>query len=223
MCQPLDQGIIKVFKGYYRKNLMRFVIAKCETATSSSDIVSSVSVLNAVMWINEAWKDVKPTTISNCLKKAGFDNLDTVDAEFDEEDDLPLQVLIDRAKQENIISDCVSEGEFLTFDDEIEIFPCLSPDTIIEDIILESCCDTNASATSTEDQNADVSNEEVEPAISNKEALACLSKLKSYSLLNNIDCIPQLSASECMIHKFIVQTKQIAIQKPITSYFTTCL
>ena len=67
--QPLDLGIIKNFKLYYRKLLLQHILA-------AYDIAKSVSILYAIRWIGQAWQMVKPLTIKNCFRKAAILNTD---------------------------------------------------------------------------------------------------------------------------------------------------
>lgn len=71
--QPMDRGIIKNFKMFYRKLLLRMVVSKSDLGQSASILAKSVSVLDVIKWIDEAWKSVTETTIKNCFRKAGFD------------------------------------------------------------------------------------------------------------------------------------------------------
>ena len=49
ICQPLDQGIIKCFKGYYRKKLLLNMISKVDDNSQSSQInLPEANVLDAV-------------------------------------------------------------------------------------------------------------------------------------------------------------------------------
>jgi transposase len=49
--QPLDQGIIRTFKVYYRKNLIRHVLSRIDDTMTASDICKCVHVLHAVKWV----------------------------------------------------------------------------------------------------------------------------------------------------------------------------
>ena len=72
MLQPLDLGIIKNFKVYYRKLLLTFVLAKIEECTNATETVKSVTVLHALRWVAEGWERVKSDTIQKCFIKAGI-------------------------------------------------------------------------------------------------------------------------------------------------------
>ena len=109
--QPLDLGIIQNFKIHYRKLFLRFVISKIDECSTISEVTKSVTVLQAIRWVAQAWKLVKEETICKCFQKAGildkslgiasrvhedqdpFDELDSVDPSA-ELDDLISQVPI---------------------------------------------------------------------------------------------------------------------------------
>ena len=62
-------------------------------ASTASDIVKKVTVLDAILWLTTAWDSVSPETIHKCFRKCGFSDA-IVDAssddECDEEDLRPL-------------------------------------------------------------------------------------------------------------------------------------
>ncbi|CAF1691272.1 unnamed protein product, partial [Adineta ricciae] len=69
-CQPLDQCVIKSFKCYYRQKLVRHIISQCTTALTIDQV--SISVLEAIKWIDLAWKAVTNVTIQGGFRAAGF-------------------------------------------------------------------------------------------------------------------------------------------------------
>lgn len=74
--QPLDLGIIQCFKIHYKKNFLRYVLAKVEKFSTASEFIKTLTILNAVRWVAEAWKLVKEDTIKKCFRKAGILNSD---------------------------------------------------------------------------------------------------------------------------------------------------
>ena len=72
--QPLDLGIIKNFKLWYRTLLFRQVLAKIEDCTAASEVTKSLTILHAVRWVAEAWKQVPSDTIKKCFRRAGILN-----------------------------------------------------------------------------------------------------------------------------------------------------
>ena len=71
MLQPLDLGIIKKCKVYYRKLLMRFILAKIENCSSASEVLQSVNVLHAIRWVAEAWKMLVKPQLKSVSAKPG--------------------------------------------------------------------------------------------------------------------------------------------------------
>ena len=70
--QPLHLGIIQNFKVHYRHFLLRYVLSKIHECESASEVASEVSILVAIRWIAQAWKEVKAETICKCFRKAGI-------------------------------------------------------------------------------------------------------------------------------------------------------
>ena len=69
--QPLDQGVIRTMKAYYRTHLVRRIIKQIDVG-SSSTCPKGVSVLDAMMMVTTAWQQVKDSTVKACFRKAGI-------------------------------------------------------------------------------------------------------------------------------------------------------
>ena len=82
--QPLDAGIIKAFKMHYRRNLLSYITLRWDQPNSepgfskvsspfriSTDYVQ-ISLLDALVWIKEAWKEVSIAIISKCFRTCGI-------------------------------------------------------------------------------------------------------------------------------------------------------
>ena len=81
--QPMDQGIIKNIKGFYRKQLCDRLLEELDLdgEDNSDDVkqlnynklaVKKINLLSAITVAAQAWNSVTPTTLSNCFRKAGF-------------------------------------------------------------------------------------------------------------------------------------------------------
>ena len=70
--QPLDAGIIKVWKVYYKRRLLRHIVSQVDGERSASQIVKSVNLLMAVRWMVNAWDEVKGDVISKCFRHVGM-------------------------------------------------------------------------------------------------------------------------------------------------------
>ena len=51
--------------------ILCFVLASTDTCNSASEVIHSVTILNAILWISKAWMEVKPEAISKCFRIAG--------------------------------------------------------------------------------------------------------------------------------------------------------
>ena len=94
--QPLDQGIIKAIKAHYRKRLMEAALVCLDQGKYKSEVVKSVTVLDACYWLASAVKSVKKTTVKKCFAMSGFgeDILDT-----DSDENIPLAELVRRTQE----------------------------------------------------------------------------------------------------------------------------
>ena len=130
--QPMDQGVIRNLKHYYRK----LVIARHLRAIDRKREMEKITVLDAMHFIQQAWNDVKETTIANCYKKAGFkisDNADIdteIDAEIDHDDD-PL----DDLPLARLVGANFTMGDYISVDDDVPTCEELTDDAIVDDTI----------------------------------------------------------------------------------------
>ena len=112
--QPLDAGIIKNFKVFYRKQLLQHVLARIKPGSKASDVISSVDLLlKSIGWVMDAWRKVKKETIVNCFSKCGFNEAtlelftdDDADAEFAE-----LQNYISEISPDSTVDSYLNQDE----------------------------------------------------------------------------------------------------------------
>ncbi|XP_067948756.1 tigger transposable element-derived protein 6-like [Watersipora subatra] len=76
--QPMDQGIIRNFKSYYRQQVLQFTVDYIDTHGKKPD--ASINVLQAIRWVHKAWHCVTKETIARCFHHGlGHTNLDQTD------------------------------------------------------------------------------------------------------------------------------------------------
>ena len=61
--QPLDQGIIRTFKAYYRQSWLQYMLAEFE---EDRDLFSSMNLLKTFRYLLHAWQAIDDDTIANC-------------------------------------------------------------------------------------------------------------------------------------------------------------
>ncbi|XP_037521718.1 tigger transposable element-derived protein 6-like [Rhipicephalus sanguineus] len=81
--QPLDAGIIRNAKHYFKRLLVRHLLAKIERKDDNLQI----TLLDALHFIAMAWDRVTPTIIANCFDKCGVVE-STATASQESEDDI---------------------------------------------------------------------------------------------------------------------------------------
>ena len=69
--QPMDQGIIKSFKAYYRAKFVQCAVNYYEEGITPSQIYN-INQLDAMRLADLAWCEVDTTTIRNCWDKASI-------------------------------------------------------------------------------------------------------------------------------------------------------
>ena len=82
--QPMDQGIIKNLKNFYRNQV---IVKQLDAAEKIEEL--SVTVLDAMRMLKQSWSMVTTRTIANCYRHGGFTTT-IITEEEDPDDDLPL-------------------------------------------------------------------------------------------------------------------------------------
>ncbi len=77
--QPCDQGIIKTFKLYYRKLLVNYLLEISENEKEFTPL----TVSQAIIYINKAWRQVSQSTIVNCWRIADVLDNKNIDYSID--------------------------------------------------------------------------------------------------------------------------------------------
>jgi DDE superfamily endonuclease len=71
--QPLDQGIIKVLKSLYRRDVCRFVLQRLDNLSvnaSAKSISKNVSLLDALVFLKNSSKSISEDCVRNCWRHA---------------------------------------------------------------------------------------------------------------------------------------------------------
>ncbi|XP_053957785.1 tigger transposable element-derived protein 4-like [Anastrepha ludens] len=91
LLQPMDQGIIYNMKQHYRKRILTNILTQVDEGNS----VMAIDLLQAVRNLSNIWNVyVKPETVANCFKKAGFSK-DVMQIPFEHWDEEDLLLISD--------------------------------------------------------------------------------------------------------------------------------
>ena len=123
--QPMNEGIIRNFKGFYRGLLVRYFLRCIEDGQEQV-----VSIKTAITYVKEEWASVKQSTKVNCWRHVKIlpptqqptTNVETYDAD----DDLPLAELQRLLHRLPAAEDRMNAADYLNINREIDTVEMLT-------------------------------------------------------------------------------------------------
>lgn len=207
--QPMDQGVIRSLKCFYRK----FLLQKIITGMDKNE-PCAVSLLDALDFLEKAWRSITSETIANCFSHSRLRNNPVCDnLNEDDEDDVPLCELIKRWQQNQSDENQFCLDDFASVDSCLITSEMRSDSDIVEDIKQRD--NENDNEIEEEEDSCD----EAEHVPTNEEALSAIKLLKTYYRQREtspqiIDKVRQL---EMDIEKEFWRAK--TVQRKITDFF----
>lgn len=228
--QPLDQGVIQNLKCHYRRRILKKTIQHLEENKNKN---INITLMDCVDDVTKAWNiDVKPETIANCFKKAGFGQY----AEWEDEDEIPLIFISERLNVRSedemqlqseleawtnlkSMPETVSFEDYIHVDDDIITSEFPTDEDIVERHRSESE-PININVDNSESDDDGLENDDVQQRPSNDLVVNSFRILRLYlntnehttdSLYNGLNEIEALFENE---------TRRTARQSHITDYFT---
>ncbi|XP_025206204.1 tigger transposable element-derived protein 4-like [Melanaphis sacchari] len=129
LIQPLDQGIIKAFKTFYRSDMRRQIIDAIDDGQGNgNDIATNMTVLQAIHMSHNAWMKVTTSCIVNCFKKSGMVPITTNEALALDLPDVPVNI-------SGLQIDKETFNEWLDVDKDLEVFQVMNDDEIAAEIV----------------------------------------------------------------------------------------
>lgn len=159
--QPMDQGIIKNLKHYYRQKIVLKILSAIE-----SNVAFKIDLLIASRMLKEAWTSVKSETIRICFAKAGFQ----ISVEADVE-------IVYEASEEWSQIEMIPYADYLDVDVAVETFERRSDLDIVAEVL-------NKKARPDDDEDDSEEEQQIDKAISiptSTEILMMIEKIKVYS------------------------------------------
>ena len=211
--QPRDQGIIQTLKTHYRKRVLRKLIALIESH-GDNKFHLKLTVLDVITMAAAAWDKVKPKTIENCFRHAGFVTSADTTTEPIKDTDAPERMEVEQLFSElkNAIPVEQSVDEYLAVDEK---FQDTREEMAMEQIVT-SVQDTPAVAANEDDDKGETPLQQV----STKSALEAVETLRHFLLQqeNYSTLVNGLDSYESRIQKIATNSLR---QKKITYFFTT--
>lgn len=201
MLQPLDQGIIKNFKTFYRKEVVSQLLSCIEDQSELK-----ITVLTAMNIADKAWRNITQSTIRNCFRACGF-----ITPNNQYEDDVnDFSVHVNPIQWNRLLQ---NEENDVTFDD----FVHCDDDVVVAEILTDN--DIVCTATDEADEVEDDDEEEL-PTITFKEARTYIDKLRIL-LTKASDINDDVFSALVTIDNAIDQARHRSLlQKNITDYFS---
>lgn len=129
--QPMDMGIIKVFKNYYRSEIVWKIIDELEKDDSKIADDVNITLQDCINFSMKALSKITTETIQNCFKKAGFgergDNIEVVAEDSNLEDG--LNILGQRTDLNGVTIE-----DFISVDDDV----CIGSSKTTLDLAMEA-------------------------------------------------------------------------------------
>lgn len=135
--QPMDQGIIKNLKHFYRRLLVENIL------TGDYDALKiKLDILQASRMCKQAWDQVTPETVKNCFKKAGF-----VKKEDDEGSiETAAETIPSVDGWDDVINNpAIAFEDFVDVDENVAVCGELTDAEIVADVLNEKQEDDDAS------------------------------------------------------------------------------
>lgn len=145
--QPMDQGIIKNLKHFYRRLLVQNILIGDDNA-----LKIKLDLLQASRMCKQAWDQVTPETIQNCFKKAGFIKNESEKESFIETAAETVPSIEDW--NDVITNPAISYEDFVNVDEDVAVCGEMTDADIIADVMNEKQNDgDNASGDELEEDN----------------------------------------------------------------------
>ncbi|XP_060577389.1 tigger transposable element-derived protein 4-like [Ruditapes philippinarum] len=224
--QPCDQGIIFSFKRHYRSRVLDHIISCLD-----KHIDKQINILKAIQWFYAAWKDVTPTCIQNCFRKAGFMNQaqheinatpqghvsDSSDTDEFEDDDIPLAELASKWNRLRVFSDIdknISFDDYINADENVVSVEQKSD----SDIIAEVQQKLKPAETLSQSDEESVSETVDDPPPTMNEFLNAIDTCRRFVLSKSDSCD---SVFGCLheLEKFSVEIGKAKKQTKLTDFF----
>ncbi|CAF1616651.1 unnamed protein product [Didymodactylos carnosus] len=222
-CQPLDHGVIHSFKCFYRQKLVKHIIAQCTLAQTAAQI--SITVLDAIKWIEISWKNVTEKTIKNGFRAAGFTHSSStssscaIDMDIDVEADIELNNSDNLLQQlDSLLTHLQIGGPQLTAAEFVNIDSCIPTFNEWDDYEhLETYIQV------TQDDNEDEEEEEVlvEQPPNLSEVLKMIRKLHFFASIEQPQLHNLISDLESQLTDIYLDSKAVK-QSSIIDYFSYC-
>ncbi|KAL8601236.1 hypothetical protein ACOMHN_003042 [Nucella lapillus] len=190
LSQPFSHGVLRHFKAFYRRRLLQTALAHCSAAGESwpSDgglqAVSGVTELDAVFWIQDAWRTISLDTIRSSFHRAAFPHPSPTPAPDTRPEPLPPDFL-------HLVREAGRVFRFVPMEPTLDSTVGKREPGVADDASGGSGCWVRSSG-------AGECGDSGGAALALREAVDCVSRLKRFSA-NNIGLLTSVFELEAML------------------------
>ncbi|XP_041364274.1 uncharacterized protein LOC121379689 [Gigantopelta aegis] len=194
---------------------MRSLISRVEDSANVTELCKAITVLDAVNWINIAWRETQQTTIAKCFMMCGFPVSSEQEPNDENDDNIPLATLI------ATISNEVRVAEFVDFDHDI---PTEDPDKSDweDDLVMAHTSTDKSEEKPADDSSDDDDNTQLDTMseLNYAEVLKMLKQLKNFAVTTENRLLQPVLNLEVMTEEFALERNIRKKQTTATDYFS---
>ena len=211
--QPMDSGIIRNLKFYYRRILANRRLDAAEKGTPFK-----WDMLDCLFACKTSWQSVKPDTIKNCWRKAGFrtdeqdEPLPDAGGADDAEDEQEFRNIWDRLGE--LVGELPDFSDYADMDDQTEDYHLIDKE-IVDHVKTQNL---PAPVDEPDSESAAVNETDNEPPTMH-EAIASLNTLRRFIVTQDIDQEDILLHLGKFEQSLLAQNAKKAKQSKITDFF----
>lgn len=151
--QPMDQGVIRALKAFYRTNVVRRQIKYVDEGKTTPKI----NILQAMRMLVKSWDAISINTVKNCFRKAGISQ-ETQVASINEEDD-PFKLLqqnVDELKSRDLVDENLTVDDYVDIDFQVTTSEtsAMTDQEILDSILINDLAEEEEEET--EEESSDV-------------------------------------------------------------------
>ena len=205
--QPMDAGVIRNLKSFYRRDLVRRKINALDAG-----VEFSINILQALCILNKSWSSVTARTITNCYRHVGFEVHTDIECVEDAENDPNIFIVGDDIEVREFAD--VSFEEFIDLDNYLATAETRS--------VVMNGLPTTVQAVDSDDEEGvtdDVGETPVHIPTTFQEAMAAVFTLESFLQEQDNSLAQYMDLQK--IKDFLIKKKTERLsQTTVTSYFS---
>ena len=213
--QPMDQGVIRALKAFYRTN----VVGRQIKYVDEGKTTPKINILQAMCMLVKSWDAISINTVKNCFRKTGISQ-ETQVASINEEDD-PFKLLqqnVDELKSRDLVDENLTVDDYVGIDFQVTTSEtsAMTGQEILDSILINDLAEEEEEEEETEEESSDVSPEKPKLA----EVAHAIDLLERWSLFdkNGGEMRKSLSLISKRFDKHSFESKK---QSQISDFFKT--